>query len=179
MFLQRDALQKELEEMQKLLEDSDEDQTKETKTSILAPQGWGLDGSQPPTTNPGDTGVRKDIAHLKALITFLEEEFMPMKKKLDTLLEGNTVTYDILWLLYHEGCEVIYSDVHAGVKSAGKVFLQSLALSDVRLHTLLIFVVPEQCNHTLRLWFSTLIITARRSTISKYFCMTNVHDVKR
>lgn len=84
-------------------------------------------------------GLPRDILHLKTLITFLDEQFAPMKKKSESLLEENTVTYDVLWLLFHEGSEVIYKDVHAGLKSAGRVSqscLNHVLMSD---HTRFVF----------------------------------------
>ena len=124
MFHQVEQLQKVLEEKERLVKDC---APKETGNDTSTPEGHPStpegpsDGSEPSSTDPTPATLRKEIQELKALLTYLDEELMPMKKKSETLFEENKVTFDILWLLFHEGTEVIFQDVRVGLKSAGKV----------------------------------------------------------
>src|SRR6266496_4937586 len=69
----------------------------------------------------GSEELRLEVVHLESLLEFLDKEFQPMKQKMDALMSKNTVTFDILWLLFPEGSEVIFKDPNTDLKRAGKV----------------------------------------------------------
>ena len=117
MFHQKETLGKELEEKKSLLESEDRNGS--------SPSTRGHDSDSNPTQS-ARAALRRDVQHLEALLSFLEIEFAPLKEKSESLRHENVVTFDILWLFFHEGSEVIYKDVHAGLKSVGKVFRQCL-----------------------------------------------------
>jgi hypothetical protein len=66
--------------------------------------------------------VRLEILHLESLLGFLDKEFQPMKEKMETLMSKNTLTFDVLWLLYPEGSEIIFKDLNTDLKRGGKVW---------------------------------------------------------
>ena len=122
MFHQKDTLEKELEEKMKSL-----DGAVSQGRNGSSPSTSGHDSDSSPTES-ARAALRRDVQHLEALLGFLQKEFAPLKEKSESLAHENVVTFDILWLFFHEGSEVIYKDVHAGLKSAGKVFPQCLSL---------------------------------------------------
>jgi hypothetical protein len=78
--------------------------------------------AEPQNVPPNDLEfLRLGVLHLESLLAFLDKEFQPMKQKMDALMSKNTVTFDILWLLFPEGSEVIFKDVSTDLKRAGKV----------------------------------------------------------
>jgi hypothetical protein len=72
-------------------------------------------------TPPTNSAVHLEVLHLRALRTFLEEEFQELKEKAHHLLLNNTITFDLLWLLYPEGSEVTCRDSTSGQSWAFKV----------------------------------------------------------
>lgn len=78
--------------------------------------------AEPQNVPPNDLEfLRLGVLHLESLLAFLDKEFQPMKQKMDALMSKNTVTFDILWLLFPEGSEVIFKDLSTDLKRAGKV----------------------------------------------------------
>lgn len=69
--------------------------------------------------------VRLEVLHLESLLQFLDKEYQPVKQKMDTLMANNTSTFDILWLLFPEGSEVIFEEPSTRLKMAGKVYIPS------------------------------------------------------
>lgn len=65
--------------------------------------------------------LRLEVQHLESLLEFLDEEYEPMRQKSEELLRNSTVTFDVLWLLFPEGSEVIFKDQNSELKCAGKV----------------------------------------------------------
>lgn len=70
--------------------------------------------------------IRLEVLHLESLLQFLDQEFEPVKQKMDRVLTENKITFDILWLLFPEGSEVIFKDPISDVKCAGKVNTPSI-----------------------------------------------------
>ena len=125
MFHQIRTLREELErQLEDLSEGVDEHQTKMTAERHQR-RDSDRAGHQTKFLATHDTTTTKtqktEIEELKALISVLEEEYGPMVNKLDSLLVTKKISYDILWMLFHAGSEVIYKDIHAGLKCAGKV----------------------------------------------------------
>ena len=65
--------------------------------------------------------ARLEVSHLESLLEFLDREFEPAKEKIHTFLTEKKVTFDILWLIFRSGSDVIYKDPLSDVKCAGKV----------------------------------------------------------
>lgn len=63
-----------------------------------------------------------EIRHLQALLTVVEEEYEPTKGTFDRQFLNNKVSFDGLWSIFPEGCEVSFTDGDTGSPCAGKVF---------------------------------------------------------
>lgn len=85
----------------------------------LAADGLGLVFYGPVLST--DPELQLEIEHLRALVTFLENEFRAAKAKLETLLSSNSITFDLLWLLFADLREVTFVDIPSGLRCAGKV----------------------------------------------------------
>jgi hypothetical protein len=67
--------------------------------------------------------VRLEVLHLESLIQFLDKEYQPVKQKMDALMANDSSTFDILWLLFPEGSEVIFEEPSTRLKMTGKVYI--------------------------------------------------------
>jgi len=81
-----------------------------------------------PEPEPSVEELELEIQHLQALLTVVEEEYEPTKETFDRLFLNNKVSFDSLWSIFPEGCEVSFPDADTGSPCAGKVF-QDLYLS--------------------------------------------------
>lgn len=91
-------------------------------------------GSQ--TSNTPSSQLCFEILYLQKLVEFLEAKFVPIKRKMETLLLNDNITFDLLWCLFPEGREVTFKDKNSGLTCAGKVFsiLMSFLMADYKLH---------------------------------------------
>jgi|SRR5277367_2000634 len=62
-----------------------------------------------------------EILHLHYLISFLQTELQPIKEKFEALANNDTISYDLLWLLFPEGSDIIFKDWQTNIKGASKV----------------------------------------------------------
>ena len=79
-----------------------------------------------PHNSQGNTNVeqvRLEVLHLESLLQFLDKEYQPVKQKMDALMADNKITFDIVWLLFPEGSELIFADPNTYLKAAGKVYI--------------------------------------------------------
>jgi hypothetical protein len=78
-------------------------------------------GNLPPGEQTNRQDLLVEVEHLESLLQFLDKEFQPLKAKLEKLTTENKITFNIIWLLFPEGSEVIFNDPVSDLKRAGKV----------------------------------------------------------
>ena len=67
------------------------------------------------------TGGWRYYTFIICLNTFLQPELQPLKEKLEACVNHDTISYDLLWLLFHEGTDIIFKDLQTQIKGAGRV----------------------------------------------------------
>lgn len=76
----------------------------------------------PPSSEPANRQeLPLEAEHLESLLQFLDKEFQPLQAKMEKLTSENKITFDIIWLLFPEGSELIFKDPVSDLKCAGKV----------------------------------------------------------
>lgn len=65
--------------------------------------------------------LSQEILQLQELISFLKGQFDTVKLKLDTLLNQKKITFDLLWLYFPIGSEILFDDQNTNLDCAGTV----------------------------------------------------------
>ena len=74
-----------------------------------------------PESDPSLEELQLEILHLRALLKLVEEEYEPTKERVNRLLVNGKVSFDCLWCIFPDGCEVSFRETVSGRLCAGKV----------------------------------------------------------
>ena len=80
----------------------------------------------------GLSSLIMDIEHLRALISVLENQFGPLKQKMDQLFSNSKAGFNFLWCLFPVGSEITFPDPNSGLPCAGKVHSLLLGVSEFK-----------------------------------------------
>lgn len=69
--------------------------------------------------------LRLQTEHLQKLLNFLDKEFSPLRRKLNDLLQGNDIQFNLLWCLFRLGSVITFKDHESGLNMAGEVISQN------------------------------------------------------